>query len=34
MDRKCIDGYTLSSNKKELYEYFNPQIVMDPIRNN
>lgn len=32
MDRKCIDGYTLSNNSKELLKFFNPLQILDPKR--
>lgn len=32
MDRKCIDGNTLTANKKELFEFFTPKLVIDSTR--
>lgn len=32
MDRKCVDGRTISSNNKELSNFFNPLKVLDASR--
>lgn len=32
MDRKCIDGNTLSANRKELMPFFTPKLVIDSKR--
>lgn len=32
MDRKCVDGSTLNANRKELFPFFNPKLVIDSIR--
>jgi len=32
MDRKCIDGYTISNKHQELYNFFNPEIIIDSSR--
>ena len=34
MDRKCIDGYTLSTNSKYLTPFFKPLEVLDNLRKN
>ncbi|MBE7082143.1 MAG: hypothetical protein E7378_00465 [Clostridiales bacterium] len=33
MDRKCIDGNTLTANRKELQPFFNPLQILDSSRN-
>ncbi len=33
MDRKCVDGNTISSYRAELYPFFNPITVLDSARN-
>ncbi len=32
MDRKCVDGFTLSNNHSELTRFFNPALVLDKAR--
>lgn len=32
MDRKAVDGYTISNNKKELNKFFNPKAIIDISR--